>query len=206
MPKSTFFNLPDAKKKHIMDVAFEEFSKVPYQEISINDMIEKMDIPTGSFYQYFEDKKDLYFYVLSFFIDGLMEESKTTKIKIDLLDPVKNFQGTSVFTETRKNMKYYEPIFVKNFNKAPLEIKRDWTFDNIVGKKYMDLYDYTFFEGEDIDPKVKEHKYLMMSLVMTIPTLLQRFSDRQKNFEEYSELYRLCLDVLKAGFANFKSV
>ena len=98
------------------------------------------------------------------------------------------------------------PLFVKNFNKAPLEIKRDWTFDNIVGEKYMDLYDYTFFESEDIDPKVKEHKYLMMSLVMTIPTLLQRFSDRQKNFEEYSELYRLCLDVLKAGFANFKSV
>ena len=206
MPKSTFFNLPEAKKKHIMDVAFEEFSKVPYQSISINGMIQKMQISTGSFYQYFEDKKDLYFHVLSFFIDGLMEESKRTNIKIDLLDPVKNFQGTSVFTETRKNMKYYEPIFVKNFNKAPLEIKRDWTFDNIVNQKYMDLYDYTFFEGEDIDPKVKEQKYLMMSLVMTIPTVLQRFSDRQNNFEEYSELYRLCLGVLKAGFANFKSI
>ena len=75
MPKQTFFNLPEEKRNHIIEVSIDEFAKAPYQNISINHLIKSMNIPTGSFYQYFEDKKDLYFYILSFYIDGILEES-----------------------------------------------------------------------------------------------------------------------------------
>ena len=68
MPKKTFFNLPEEKRNRILNGAREEFAHKPYQNVSINRLIEAMDIPIGSFYQYFEDKKDIYFYLLSFYI------------------------------------------------------------------------------------------------------------------------------------------
>ncbi len=62
MPKETFFHLTDEKKGRIMSAAKKEFSRVPLNEASIARIIKDAEIPRGSFYQYFEDKEDLYFY------------------------------------------------------------------------------------------------------------------------------------------------
>lgn len=62
MPKQTFFHLSDEKQQRIMNAAKKEFSRVPLAEMSIAQIIKDADIPRGSFYQYFEDKEDLYFY------------------------------------------------------------------------------------------------------------------------------------------------
>ena len=59
MPKETFYNLPEDKKKRILDAAAEEIVRVPASEMSINKIIQKADISRGSFYQYFDDKHDL---------------------------------------------------------------------------------------------------------------------------------------------------
>ncbi len=64
MPKSTFFNLPEDKKEKIMDAAINEFAGYSYHRASINRIVEKSGIAKGSFYQYFEDKKDLFKYIL----------------------------------------------------------------------------------------------------------------------------------------------
>ncbi|GCF95656.1 TetR family transcriptional regulator [Enterococcus florum] len=62
MPKETFYHLSEKKQQRIMDAAKKEFSRVPLGEASIAQIIKDADIPRGSFYQYFEDKEDLYFY------------------------------------------------------------------------------------------------------------------------------------------------
>lgn len=64
MPKQTFFNLSSEKRERLLTAAFWEFSHVPLEEASINAIIQQSDISRGSFYQYFEDKEDLYFYCL----------------------------------------------------------------------------------------------------------------------------------------------
>lgn len=64
MPKQTFFGLPEEKKKRILDAARQEFMTVPYSEASINRIIKNAEIPRGSFYQYFEDKEDVFFYCM----------------------------------------------------------------------------------------------------------------------------------------------
>ncbi|MDM5234126.1 TetR/AcrR family transcriptional regulator [Lysinibacillus pakistanensis] len=64
LPSSTFFNLPKEKKLKILEVSMAEFSEHGYQESSISSIIKKAEIPRGSFYQYFEDKLDLYKYVV----------------------------------------------------------------------------------------------------------------------------------------------
>lgn len=72
MPKQTFFNLQQDKRKKLIESAEIEFTRVPLFEASIANIIKMAGISRGSFYQYFEDKDDLYFYLL---------EAKLNKVK-----------------------------------------------------------------------------------------------------------------------------
>ncbi len=64
MPKQTFFNLDTAKQEAILSAALEEFSAHSFREASVNTIVQKAQISKGSLYQYFEDKKDLYLYLI----------------------------------------------------------------------------------------------------------------------------------------------
>lgn len=64
MPTSTFFNLPEAKRQRLVDAAWQEFTTVPYMDVSINKIIQSAGISRGSFYQYFGGKQDLFAYLL----------------------------------------------------------------------------------------------------------------------------------------------
>lgn len=64
MPTSTFLNLPPEKRERLLKAAKNEFSRVPLGEASINRIIQEAEIPRGSFYMYFEDKRDLLYYIL----------------------------------------------------------------------------------------------------------------------------------------------
>ena len=64
MPKDTFFNLPEAKRKIVLDAAIDEFAEYPFSKASVGRIIERAGIASGSFYQYFEDKLDLYSHIM----------------------------------------------------------------------------------------------------------------------------------------------
>lgn len=63
MPTNTFHNLCDEKKERIFDAALQEFSTRSFSQASLNQIIKNAGIPKGSFYQYFENKEDLYLYM-----------------------------------------------------------------------------------------------------------------------------------------------
>jgi AcrR family transcriptional regulator len=63
VPKDTFNNLKEDKKQKIFDAAVKEFSAKRFSEASINQIIKTAEIPRGSFYQYFENKEDIYLYM-----------------------------------------------------------------------------------------------------------------------------------------------
>lgn len=65
MPKETFYKLPDEKRERIMAAAEREFLENSFEAASINRIIKEAAIPRGSFYQYFEDKKDIFLYIVS---------------------------------------------------------------------------------------------------------------------------------------------
>ncbi|MDZ5724405.1 TetR/AcrR family transcriptional regulator [Acetobacterium sp. K1/6] len=65
MPKSTFFNLPEEKKDKIIAVAIDEFAQNHYEKVTINKIVKQAEIPKGSFYQYFENKDDVYIFLFS---------------------------------------------------------------------------------------------------------------------------------------------
>ena len=65
MPKPTFFNLPDDKRERITELALQEFSERPFHRASLSRMVARAGIAKGSVYQYFDDKLDLYRWLLT---------------------------------------------------------------------------------------------------------------------------------------------
>ncbi len=64
MPSERFWRLPEEKRQLIFEKAMDEFVRVPFEKASINQIIQKAGISRGSFYTYFEDKRDLLYCVL----------------------------------------------------------------------------------------------------------------------------------------------
>ncbi|WP_432402427.1 TetR/AcrR family transcriptional regulator [Wukongibacter sp. M2B1] len=64
MPKQTFFNLSEEKRQRIIDESIEEFAEYYYHKASISRIVKNAGIAKGSFYQYFEDKNDLFRYII----------------------------------------------------------------------------------------------------------------------------------------------
>lgn len=75
MPKQTFFNLSPEKRQLVIDAALDEFALYDYKTASLSRMVEKAGIAKGSMYQYFENKKDLYLFLVE----------HASKIKLDYL-------------------------------------------------------------------------------------------------------------------------
>lgn len=64
MPKQTFRNLPEEKREAFVGIALEEFARNDYASASVSRIVARAGIAKGSVYQYFEDKRDLFLYLL----------------------------------------------------------------------------------------------------------------------------------------------
>lgn len=64
MPKPTFENLPEDKRRRLVDTAEEEFAHNAYETASLSRIARDAGIAKGSLYQYFENKLDLYCWLL----------------------------------------------------------------------------------------------------------------------------------------------
>jgi len=139
MPKHTFYNLPEEKKERIVKGAKEAFSEKHYNDVTIDTIVENAKISKGSFYQYFNDKDDLFKYM---FHDIGIEKNN------ELLDEINKSTDLS-FSEMmikviargeRYENKDKETIGLKNrfLVECPQEIKREILMDLM--PKSMDLF------------------------------------------------------------------
>ncbi|NLW42789.1 MAG: TetR/AcrR family transcriptional regulator [Tissierellia bacterium] len=65
MAKDTFNNLKPEKKEKVIEVLKKLFQEKPFHEVTVSEIVEKLGIARGSFYQYFEDLEDAYFEILN---------------------------------------------------------------------------------------------------------------------------------------------
>ena len=127
MPKETFFNLPEQKRKTIENSAQDEFAQYGYDAASVNRIVEKSGIAKGSFYQYFEDKKDVFLHLMN----------QTVSNKLKYLSPiVVNYQEHGLFVVIRE-------LFISGLQYAkenPKGIKiADWLMRNTHHEVYQEL-------------------------------------------------------------------
>jgi len=76
MPTNTFFHLSDQKRERLIGAIKDEFSRVSFDKVSINKIIQAADISRGSFYQYFTGKDDMLGFILSEYRHTMLEHLK----------------------------------------------------------------------------------------------------------------------------------
>ncbi|NLV90361.1 MAG: TetR/AcrR family transcriptional regulator [Tenericutes bacterium] len=115
MPKKTFFNLPESKRSQVINASKKEFSRVPLANALVSNIIINAKIPRGSFYQYFDDIEDCFYFVVD-------EYSKDIKTK--LINNIKDFNGDIIksyhnlflyildMMDDNNNKAYFENLFL----------------------------------------------------------------------------------------------
>jgi AcrR family transcriptional regulator len=73
VPKETFFNISKEKQGRIISAAVNEFAEYRFSEAKLSRIIKDSKIPRGSFYQYFEDKRDIYIFLFERIRDRKLE-------------------------------------------------------------------------------------------------------------------------------------
>ena len=85
--------MPEEKRQLIEKEAIREFAAFGYDKASINRIVDNCQIAKGSFYQYFEDKKDLFLYLVK----------RVNEKKLEYISPVfQNPQKYDFFTLIRE--------------------------------------------------------------------------------------------------------
>lgn len=75
MPKDTFINLSEEKQEKVMRSAISEFVKNGFEKGNITSIAKEAGVATGSMYQYFENKKELFLYSVRWGTELIMKKS-----------------------------------------------------------------------------------------------------------------------------------
>ena len=138
MPKQTFFNLSNSKQERIIQAAVDEFGAHPYLKTSINRIIKKAEISKGSFYQYFNNKKDLYKYILD----------QVTEAKMKFLgEKMKNYQELDFFEMLRE-------LFV-----GGIQFKKEYPLYSEIGDRILNSNNESLKEEIYAESKPKSNEF-----------------------------------------------
>ena len=113
MPSKTFLNLPKEKKVKFIKKSLLEFSTHRLKDASINRIVKSCDIARGSFYQYFNDIFDLYYYIFEVSREKFDAAfSKSIEKNKDLRKAFIDYYDTIIdYSTKRSNIKYFENVF-----------------------------------------------------------------------------------------------
>ncbi len=202
MPKQTFLNLPEAKRERIVSASIDEFAEYYYHKASITRIVKNAGIAKGSFYQYFEDKKDLFKYIVE----------KIGEKKMEYLGPEMNNIDKSDFFQVIRSM-YISGIKFAMENPRLQEIGNNFVKDNDMDLKaeilgdtipksnelFVTLINKGIEKGDidsSIDARFAAHIITNLSIIMS------DYFFNEMNGKDYMEIMQLVdkmLYILKEG-------
>lgn len=198
MAKQTYLNLPIEKRNTILNSLKKEFSRAALKDALVSNIVKDAKIPRGSFYQYFENIEDAYYYVIDEYSRDikmyLLEEIKSNNgdiivsyqhLYIYILDMIEKEENKDYFEKIFLNMNYEtQSMFTPNFNDGLNQIinKVDISKLNIASKFGLG-YIIDIIESTMMNNIIKSYK---------------RNLSRDKNVEVFEkELVLICTGILK---------
>lgn len=170
MIKKTFYNLPEAKKERIYKAIKTEFDRVPVDKISINSIIKEANISRGSFYQYFDDKGDLY----DIFADRLMDD-----IKINFTNVLVKYKG-DLFATMEEVVESHFNQFTNN--KAKNKIQKFIPGVSVNAKTILDrICEKSITFLNELTPNIDTRKYSINKSTSDIRIVFEMLMSISKN-------------------------
>lgn len=204
MPSSTFENLSEDKKERIIAGAMKEFSKHSLNNASISNIVKYSQISRGSFYQYFEDKDDLYLYLTKKFQHNY-RKVMVRCFKSHNGDFYKGYLefGTSyiqAITESEK-FGFFENLYL-NMNYETNKQSANLMYSNPEkpkripkGKRVIDLIDYSSLTIQTDEEIIDLMKFLISVLNQTI---MEGFWEKM-SLSKTQQLFKKRLDWICQG-------
>lgn len=205
MPTERFHCLPEEKRQAIRTAAVLEFARVPYEKVSINQIIHNAEISRGSFYTYFVDKKDLleyilsdgfenmlqmceeeleanggdYFALLEWLFQWLVDEHQETRIMMDVVRNVFSSQeGETLFGMDGGMFQTRHSGRLKNVK------MNQWIFER------LDRSRYPYKKPEEFDSLLRMGMMTMSFSVKWYVQNMEKAEEAKKNFRDDLELLK----------------
>jgi len=113
LPKSTFYRLRDEKQEGILRAAIHEFVKHGFNNAKISDIAKRAGVATGSIYQYFEDKSELFVYCAKWGLEVYMKKlsGRTDMENMDIFEYFQdNISKMEIVNEERELALFMQAI------------------------------------------------------------------------------------------------
>lgn len=204
MPASTFLNLPEEKRGRIVCAIKDEFSRAPFDKVSINKIVRAAGIPRGSFYQYFANKNDMLGFILLDYQKRMLEHVKTS-LRASNGDIFTAFVNTLDFTvhfilEEKANS------FCRNLF-ADIKVDSDFYFKipkDSAEKSVLEALK-PFIDFKLLDLREEDDFINMLDILLTVcrdatAEVFLNISD----YEKAKLKYRKKLELLRHGFTKNK--
>ena len=198
MPSTTYNNLSKDKKDRIFNAGVLEFSYHDFNDASVNTIVRIANISKGSFYQYFTDKNDFYWFIVMEIIYGQIE-TYDFLLKANKGDLFKSEEELFTHILELFDDSKYQNLIRHAYKTSYLEIMS--RLSNKANTIYIDMYDLLMsfgFKGYNI--KSKEDFLVVFNMLRNITnnTIITMINEKlSKN--DTKELYSKQLEVLGMG-------
>jgi AcrR family transcriptional regulator len=206
MPKQTFLNLSEEKRKAFIEIALDEFANNDYNTASVSKIVAKAGIAKGSVYQYFEDKQDLFMYLLDFANQemlGVIQQTSPPDPSADFFETLRWQMSVTV----QASLKY--PIHSKLARRAytsPLPF-RDEVLEKAkkIREEHFQAMVARAQAAGHLDPKLDPAvvSFMVQGLMSDLGTFLQsNFGERKGDWvalPEVAAVFDQVVQVLKNG-------
>ncbi|GAB6085080.1 TetR/AcrR family transcriptional regulator [Alkaliphilus crotonatoxidans] len=197
-----FFSLEAKKQERIINAALKEFARNGYEKASTNEIIKEAEISKGSLFSYFNNKRELYFFLFQYvseIIDKIYSEvdwnepdffERIRQLGLAKFKIYKRFPQVFDFLKAVSNEEAYEvKPDVKKISKNLIEGGLERGYQNI---------DFSKFRG-DIDLEK-----IMNIITWTMLGFSEQQRDSVTSMEEVSievlEEWEVYFDILKRCF------
>lgn len=200
MPNQTFFHLSKDKQDTLIQAAKKEFSRVPLHEASIANIIKDAGIPRGSFYQYFEDKEDLFFYLLNNLaqINNERTISLLKEKKGDLFETsIVSYQHMIMGFRNPGNKNLFKNAFLNMNYKLEKTIAND-IYEESQRSQYLETIKLINTQNLNIKDEPELHQVIKIIWAVTFQNLIQLFV-KDLTDEEALNNYVKQIELLKKG-------
>lgn len=205
MPKQTFFNLPTEKQQTLIHAAKKEFSRVPLNEAAIANIVKDADIPRGSFYQYFADKEDAFYYLL----EQQMEVHNNhffTLVKQhngDLFDSfIAVFRKMFKEFQEKENRDFFRNAFLNMNYKMEKKLAAGFS-QKKKEEKFHQIFKEVDMHTLNIDPSnAEETKHIFEIFIAVTSHNLMRAFAQDVSYDQAVKDYSFEIYLLKAGLAK----
>lgn len=191
------------KNKHeLINAAIKEFSAKGYEKASLNNILKEAEISKGTFYYHFEDKEDLYFFLVDIMIaekkEFFTENINPRELEKNIFDSLKFVAQKGIaFAQKHPQINRFSQSFIKERGNQIYEKglqKYDYQEDHLLNY----LIEKAILQGEireDLSGEFvkKLISYLFIHLVEIADIV---------NIDDFNQAVHSLIEVIKDGLAK----